>query len=863
VTPEPQTTESDASKGRILLVDDDAPLARTLSRTLSHMGWTVAPPVATGEEAVDRARREACDLVLMDFLLAGPMDGLEAARRIRAGSDVPIVFMTAHADEDFLEAAKQCNPYGYVLKPFTPLTLQATVETALQRARTEAAQRAELRRNARELAIRDRLSAILLTARDERMYDELLAVALEALQSKHGVLGYVDENGALVYAAMTPEVWAECAMDEKRVVHARETWTGIWGKAMTEKRVVRENGGFRVPKGHVAVERALDAPIVHRSRVVGNLLVGNKATDYTDEDADLLQRVSDAIAPVLFVRLQRDRQENSHRRAKRELKTYRAHFEKVVSQRTAELERTSTDLEQEVSERARAERETERVHEYAEGIVDTVREALVVLDDELRVVSANRVFYASFGLTEQEAVGRSIFDLGGGEWNVEGLRRMLEQVLPSNARLVDYEIEQDTGGPAPRTLLLNARQIQQLTSSVQTILLAITDVTERKRLEALVRQAQKMEAIGRLAGGVAHDFNNIITVIKSFGSFVADTLEPSSAAQADMKEILDAADRAEYLTRQLLAFSRRQAVEPRVLSINELIASTEKMLRRLLGEDIELVSMLEQEPWNVRIDPGAFEQVLVNLAVNARDAMPLGGKLTIETANVILDEDGAAQSGGGMPAGEYVVVAVSDSGVGIPRDIQDSIFEPFFTTKAKGKGTGLGLSTCYGIVKQAGGWIWVYSAVDQGTTFKVYLPRVTDAADGLTAPRPSPDLRGTETVLVVEDEEQVRALAVRTLGSLGYTVLEAKDGGEALRLCEQRDKTIDLLLTDVIMPTVGGRELVDSVAALQPDMKVLFMSGYTDEAIAHHGVLEPGTALLQKPFTPVSLGRRVREILDG
>jgi CheY-like chemotaxis protein len=375
-------------------------------------------------------------------------------------------------------------------------------------------------------------------------------------------------------------------------------------------------------------------------------------------------------------------------------------------------------------------------------------------------------------------------------------------------------------------------------------------------------QAQKMAAIGQLAGGVAHDFNNIITVIKSFGSFVVDALPPSGPAREDMREVLAAAERAEHLTRQLLAFSRRQAVEPRVMNINGLVTRTEKMLRRLVGEDIDLVSISAEELRNVRVDPGAFEQVLVNLAVNARDAMPLGGRLTIETANVALGEEEAARRGGGMTGGDYVWMAVRDTGVGIPEGIQERVFEPFFTTKGKGRGTGLGLSTCYGIVKQAGGWIWIQSEPDQGTTFEVFLPAVADAADELEEIGLSSDLRGTETVLVVEDADQVRALAVRSLAKHGYAVLDARDGGEALRLCGQHGGAIDLLLTDVVMPTMGGRELADRIASLLPETKVLFMSGYTDDAIAHHGVLEPGTALLQKPFTPEALCRRVRDVLD-
>jgi nitrogen-specific signal transduction histidine kinase/CheY-like chemotaxis protein len=384
------------------------------------------------------------------------------------------------------------------------------------------------------------------------------------------------------------------------------------------------------------------------------------------------------------------------------------------------------------------------------------------------------------------------------------------------------------------------------------------------RLEAELRQAQKMEAVGRLAGGMAHDLNNVLTIIQSFGELVLDDLDAASPSHDYMKEILGAAQRARVLTRQLLAFSRRQTVDPRVVTLNEIAASTEKMLRRIIGEDIEVALRFAPRPWPVRVDPGHFEQVLINLAVNARDAMPRGGTLTIETANVDLDETYAAAHGVRLESGEYAMISVSDTGIGIPIELRERIFEPFFTTKDKSKGTGLGLSTCYGIVKQAGGFIWVYSEESIGSTFKIYLPRTREARRPTTGVHAAVDhLEGHETIMLVEDDDSVRALLVHQLRNYGYNVLPARNGLEALETATKGGGEIDLLVSDVVMPKMGGRQLADTMRARWPDLKVLFMSGYTDDALSRHGILEPGVVLLEKPFTPKRLAARIREVLAG
>jgi len=413
------------------------------------------------------------------------------------------------------------------------------------------------------------------------------------------------------------------------------------------------------------------------------------------------------------------------------------------------------------------------------------------------------------------------------------------------------------------TVRLSGRPVRGPDGAIECFEFIVEDVTEQRALEERLRQTQKMEAVGRLAGGIAHDFNNLLTAILGSVDFLRRALGPEHPEHAETEEIQKAAVRAADLTRQLLAFSRQQVLAPKVLELDALVTNLEKMLRRLIGEDVELRFAPKAARAAVRADPGQLEQVIVNLVVNARDAMPRGGKLTIETATVDLDATYAWEHGTVEP-GRYVMLAVTDTGVGIDRAARARLFEPFFTTKEFGKGTGLGLATVYGIVKQSGGYIWVYSEPGQGATFKVYLPRVEPGGEPLAArPSPARALGGTETILLAEDEAAVRNLARRVLEKHGYKLLLAATGRDGVQLATQHAGPIDLLVTDVVMPEMGGRELAQRLAALQPGLKVLYLSGYTDDMIVRHGVLEAGVAFLQKPFTPDTLLRKIREVLDG
>ena len=437
--------------------------------------------------------------------------------------------------------------------------------------------------------------------------------------------------------------------------------------------------------------------------------------------------------------------------------------------------------------------------------------------------------------------------------------RLIEE-FRRTGRLDGIEVKWKRNDGKAITVRISGRAVSSADEPADVLEAIAEDVTDRRVLEDQFRQAQKMEAVGRLAGGVAHDFNNLLMVISGYAEVMLSTLEPDHRLREKALAIQQASDRATTLTRQLLAFSRKQLLELKVVDVNAIVADMERLLRPLIGENVEFVTKLSSEAAHTRADAGQLEQVLMNLVVNAKDAMPTGGTLTIQTEKIIVDESHRRGPTFIRP-GHYVILSVSDTGMGMDKETQSRIFEPFFTTKEKGKGTGLGLSTVYGIVKQSGGYVMVQSDVGRGTTFQIYLPRAEGVAEKHIAPAAPSALGGTETVLLVEDEESVRQLVRETLAAKGYRVMEAATGESGAAVAAQHDGKIDLVITDVVMPGMGGRELVKQLARSRPETKVLYLSGYTEDAIINEGTMESGAAFLQKPFTLQSLARKVREVL--
>ena len=544
---------------------------------------------------------------------------------------------------------------------------------------------------------------------------------------------------------------------------------------------------------------------------------------------------------------------------------------KTKTQLTEELVRLRQrikDLELSVSRGKQAEKSLRETEQKFQRVYDEAPFGCHELNTEGQISRVNRKELAMLGYTAREMLGRPVWRFVLEE---EMTRRIILAKLSGDVSFhetFERTYRRKDGTTLP--VIAQDRIVWEKRRKITGIRSTLEDITERRRAEEVLRKSeeqlrqwQKVEAIGRLAGGVAHDFNNLLMTIKGCSELLLGEFDEHDLRREEVEEIRKAAERATSLTRQLLAFGRRQVLLPQVLNLNDIVENMNRMLSRLIGEDIQLLTVLGPDLWPVKVDPGQIEQVLMNLAVNGRDAMPRGGKLTIETANKGLDEDYARRHVAVKP-GAYVLLAVSDNGCGMDKETQSHLFEPFFTTKEQGKGTGLGLSTVYGIIKQSGGNIWVYSELGQGTSFKIYLPTVEEEVETYkTAALFSPPPGGTETILLVEDEEAVRTMISKVLQSGGYTVLEAQHGVEALRVCKKHSGPIHLMISDVVMPQMSGRELAGRLALRRPEMRVLYISGYPDNAIVHHGVLETGTAFLQKPFTLNALEYKVREVLDG
>ena len=511
-----------------------------------------------------------------------------------------------------------------------------------------------------------------------------------------------------------------------------------------------------------------------------------------------------------------------------------------------------------VTERSRSE----AAIRFQAQLLNAVQQAVVATDTSGAVIYWNTFAENLYGWTAHEAIGRKLSELTPSPFMRDHEAEIIERTTAGGSWTGEFLVQGKSGKSFPA--LLTTSPFLDGRGEILGLVGVSIDLTERRSLEEQFRQSQKMDAVGRLAGGIAHDFNNLLTVIHLNTEIIIDGFDPADPRADDVKQIRSAADRASSLTRQLLAFSRKQILQPRVLDLNSVVTSLEPMLRRLIGEDIRISSTPNARGYVVA-DPGQLEQVLVNLVVNARDAMPSGGQINIETMNAELDESYASEHSPVIP-GRYIALTVGDTGIGMDKSTVEHAFDPFFTTKEAGKGTGLGLATVYGIVKQSGGYVWIYSEPAQGTVIKVYLPEVsaaaafTSAGEGAADPASVP--RGSETILLVEDEDAVRGLACRILEKQGYRILAAANGREAMEIATGEEGRIDLVLTDIVMPGMNGRGLVEKLSGIRPLIKSLYMSGYTDDDIVRRGFIEPSRSFLQKPFTSEALVRTVRKVLD-
>jgi PAS domain S-box-containing protein len=876
----------------ILIVEDDRIVARDIQNQLTRLGYAVVGITRFGEEAVHLARELRPDLVLMDIRLEGAVDGVTAAQEIRDCLQLPVVYLTAYADEETLRRARVTEPFGYILKPFEERELRTVIEMALYKHQAEG----KLRESERRYAIT--LSSIgdAVIATDERSRVRFLNPVATRLT------GWAQEEAL---GRQLPEVFHivnEYTRQAAEDLVARILQLGSVVSLANHTTLLARDGR------EIPIEDCGSPIIDDKGNATGVVLVFHDVSERRRSEAaltlfrELLDRTHDIIE-IIDPKTGRFLDVNE-RACKAHGYTREEYLALTVPQITAataarsweesraELLRTGSRVFEsqhrrkdgstfpvevnvnyirldrdyvlavvrDITERKQAEKALVESHGLLNAVVEGTSDAVFVKDRQSRYLMINSAGARFLGKTVDEVVGKDDREL----FEPDAARTILEhdrQVMASGA-LQTFE-ETATAAGVTRTYLTTKGIYRDAHGQVIGLIGISRDVTEQKRLEEQFRQAQKMEAVGRLAGGVAHDFNNLLTVINGNSELVFGSLGPDDPGRELLAEVLKAGERAATLTRQLLAFSRKQVLQPQVVSLDPLLTELLKLLERLIGADVELVFVAEPALGLAKVDPGQFEQAIVNLAVNARDAMPQGGRLILETHNAELDADYAERHSDVRP-GRYVLVAVSDTGLGMNEATRVRIFEPFFTTKGPGKGTGLGLAMVYGFVKQSGGHIEVESELGHGTTFKIYLPRAEETTPS-AKPSPSPVTipKGTETILLVEDEDAVRALSRLALQSSGYTVLEARDGLEAVWVAQQHQGTLHLLVTDLVLPQLSGHQLAKLLAQARPHLRVLFMSGYTDEAVLRLDVHKADVPFLQKPFNAIGLVRKVREVLDA
>jgi len=803
--------------GKILVVDDEVELKNILVESLTSQGYETSG-LTSGDKALATLNTEAFDVVLTDLMMPG-MDGITLVQQgLEIDPHLICIVMTGQGTIQTAVDAMKVGAFDYVLKPFRLQTLLPLITRAMN-VRHMRLENLQLRET---LAIYELAQTIALTLDPQTVISKLLDAVLQQTDADEVsvLLPVTDNQDELYVAAVRGE------NREKMLGQRVPLGESISGWITRERQPLMLQGEvndirFRSIWPHPEIMSSISIPMQVANKVVGTLNINalKRPRPFTLAQMKVLTILAGTAAAAL-------ESASLYTQVRRAEQNYRSIFENAV-----------------------------------EGIFQAT--------PDRRLITANPSMARILGYDSSRELIESLNNIGAALYVRPEMAEEVTRILEREGIVKGFEFEAYRKDREKIWLSLNIRLIRDENGRPLFREGAIEDISERKRaeikrsqLEEQLRQSQKMEAIGQLAGGVAHDFNNLLTAINGYSSLALQRSNPDSRIKSYLEEIRKAGDRAANLTRQLLAFGRKQMLKPVQMNLNDVVSDMNKMLRRLIGEDIKLIARLDSELKKIKADPGQIEQVLVNLVVNSRDAMPQGGVLTIETTNFDVDREYTSKHLGLAP-GRYVMLAVSDTGCGMNVETRVRIFEPFFTTKDKGKGTGLGLSTVYGIIKQSGGNIWVYSELNHGTTFKVYLPQYLgedEPAERQFVETSAP--RGWETILVVEDEDVVRGLARQILEQAGYRVLDADCGDEALRLCREHNDPIHLLLTDVVMPETSGKEIATRLTSLRPATRVLYMSGYTDDAIVHHGVLDSNVEFIQKPFTPVGLAQKVREVLD-
>ncbi|MBI5584789.1 MAG: response regulator [Deltaproteobacteria bacterium] len=816
---------------QILVVEDEALVALDIADRLLTLGYQCAGRIDNGAETLQRIAAQRPDLVLMDIRLKGDMDGIAAAEEIRRRFHLPVIFLTAYSEDEILNRAKQAAPFGYILKPFDDRELKSTIEIALYRHHTE-----EEIRNLNRLY--DVLSQVNQAVVRIRQREELLA-AICRLMVERGEMdltwfGRLDPASSrlipTVYFGRPAEILNRAAF----YADVRPEGLSGPGLAFREERPVVCNGCLSGSCPYPAdqapsrfgFQSCAFFPIRFQGRIWGTLnLCTAKPGFFQEREITLLQEVAGDISFAL---------------------------DNIAGDRLRE------ELDQQLQQQLT----------FLQTLLDALPFPVFYKGERFRFLGCNQAYETFFGFSRDQLVGRTVYDL----WPrvlADCYHQNDLKVMDSKAPCV-YEAQVETIPQGRRFVQFHKAFFLKPEGQVGGIIGALEDITDRKkeeeeksRLEAQLFQAQKMESVGRLAGGVAHDFNNMLGAIIGYTDLALDGMPSDSPNHENLQEVRKAAFRSADLTRQLLAFARQQPIKPQVLDLNDTISSLLKMLRRLIGEDIDLAWLPGHDLWKVRLDPSQIDQILANLVVNARDAISGTGIITLKTENVPAARVLGVKETEFTP-GDYVLLTVADTGTGMNREVLEHLFEPFFSTKETGKGTGLGLATVYGVTKQNNGFITVDSAPGKGAVFNIYLPRFEEKILLERAEKIEKKVvGGTETILLVEDERAILNLSRTILENLGYTVLAAGTPLQAIQLAQNHPGEIDLIITDVVMPEMSGRELVGRLLDLRPGLKNLYMSGYTAEVIAHRGVLDEGVHFIAKPFSRDELAEKIRTVLDG
>ncbi len=881
----------------LIVEDDEDDFVHVRQLLRSSVGNAEVERAATAEAAMEMANDHPHDLCFVDYRL-GDKDGLDILRELKKrDAAAPVIFLTGQGDEEVAVQAMKAGATDYLLK--SKLNAQS-LEAAVRHALTLGKEQESVRVARRALgASEHRFRALVENSSD-----------VIALLDAQGTMVYVSHSVQRMMGYAPAEMVETCAFDHihpedvgsvrrvfsallkspgvpMRAEYRRRHKDGRWrflettamnrledpavGAIVVNERDITERcqaeAEFR--KLSSAVEQSADMVVM--TGADGVIEYANPAfetlTGYTREeavgrtprilksgrqDADFYQRMwGTLLAGKVFRGVLVNRKKNG------ELFWAEKTITPIVDERGQIRNFISNDRD--ITQRRTAEEALRSSEERYRLLFERNLAGVFRTSAEGKFTEANDSLARMVGYESgTKLLGRDTAEFLDNPME----REVLIRELQTRGQVVSYELRARRKDGSDTWALLNSTQLRDQQGNVAGWEGTVLDITERRALQQQLLHSQKLDAVGQLAGGVAHDFNNLLMVISSYAELLSDSIGGNAKAQYQAQEILKAARRAAGLTRQLLAFSRKQVLSPRIMDLNTVLADIGRMLPRLIGEDIQVEVRPGASLWKVKADPVQVEQVIMNLAVNARDAMPRGGHLVLETSNAQLDEEFARRHVGVLP-GEHVMLTVSDTGCGIPADILPRIFEPFFTTKELSKGTGLGLPTVYGIVKQSGGSIWVYSEVDHGTVFKVYLPRAASVAEKYYEERPAaPPPRGSETILMVEDEDAVRESTCEYLSSRGYTVLQGKNGADALQVLEHFAGKIHLLISDVIMPGMSGAELGKRVRELRPDTRVIYISGYTESTVVQHGV-EATSGFLPKPFTLTALAGKVREVLDA